>query len=264
MFTLNNPTIEPNQDECTYLVYGREVGENGTPHLQGFSIFKKTKRLSGCKKWLPGAHFELAKGTNDEASDYCKKDGDFTEIGDLPADTSEAKKRQWEQVVQWAREGTIETNDPEVYVKYNRFCERERAKHRKLERLESTCGYWIYGPSGTGKTTAVMDLLGQETIYDKGVNKWWDGYDDEENVLIDDVTAENGKFIASNLLRWADKFPVRVETKGGGLKVRPKRIIVTSNYSIDDVFNNCGVDMDALKRRFKCIYKENIEYTIEI
>lgn len=257
-FTLNNPGDRvPSFDGCRYLVYGREVGESGTPHLQGFVVFKSNKRIAGCSKWLPGAHFEKARGTNEEASGYCKKDGAFVEEGDLPADTAVAKSNLWKEAIKSAREGTIEETHPSVYVQYNRFCIAERAAHRKLESLEDVCGIWLWGPSGTGKTSAVFQTFGIDNVYDKGVNKWWDGYRDEETVLIDDVTVENGKYIASFLLRWADKFPVRVETKGGMLRVRPKRIILTSNFIMHDVYADCGVDLEALYRRFKLIKKEN-------
>lgn len=262
-FTLNNPGDKvPDKDGCRYLVYGQEIGESGTPHLQGFVVFSTNKRLAGCLKWLPGAHFEKARGTNLEASSYCKKDGNFVEEGTLPADTATAKSDLWKAVIASARAGTLEDTHPSVYVQNNRWYHQERSAYRKLESLDGTCGFWIYGLSGVGKTSAVFNTFGIDNVYDKGVNKWWDGYGDEETVLIDDVTVENGKYIASFLLRWADKFPVRVETKGGMLRVRPKRIICTSNYKLEDVFENCGVDMDAMRRRFRCIEKTTINSEI--
>lgn len=262
-FTLNNPTTVPKFDGCTYLCYGREIGESGTPHLQGFVVFKSNKRLSGCVKWLPGAHFEKTHGTNEQAASYCKKDGDYTEEGVMPNDTPARKSIAWKDVIQSARDGTLEEKYPAVYVHNNRWYHQERQAHIKLAPLDGTCGYWIYGPSGTGKTTAVYDKFGIDKVYDKGVNKWWDGYSNEETVLIDDVTTENGKFIASFLLRWADKFPVRVETKGGMLRVRPKRIVITSNFTLEEVFANTGVDMIALARRFRVIIKETLMHTVE-
>lgn len=86
-FTLNNPTpddiLQVNAMTHKYLVYGKEVGESGTPHLQGYIELAKASRLAAMKKLLPTAHWENAKGTPEQASAYCKKDGDFYEDGEL-------------------------------------------------------------------------------------------------------------------------------------------------------------------------------------
>lgn len=67
-----------------YLVFGREVGENGTPHLQGYVEFKSRWDLRRCQgNFVMGAHYEPRRGTPQEASDYCKKDGDWEESGTL-------------------------------------------------------------------------------------------------------------------------------------------------------------------------------------
>lgn len=76
--------------DTRYLVIGKETGDNGTPHLQGFFILSRNKRLGGLRSFftsvgLQHGHFELARGTNDQAADYCKKDGDYFERGTYPA-----------------------------------------------------------------------------------------------------------------------------------------------------------------------------------
>lgn len=89
-FTINNPTEEDSaplhSDIYEYLVVGNEVGEEGTPHLQGFIVMKKRTRLPSMKTILPRAHLEVMKGQPSEAAAYCKKDGDYIEEGTLPAD----------------------------------------------------------------------------------------------------------------------------------------------------------------------------------
>ncbi|GIY98945.1 hypothetical protein CEXT_117961 [Caerostris extrusa] len=57
---------------------------SGTPHLQGYVVSNNRQRLSAAKKILPAAHLEISRGAPQEASDYCKKDGDFSEYGRLP------------------------------------------------------------------------------------------------------------------------------------------------------------------------------------
>ena len=49
-------------DAVSYLVFGKEVGESGTPHLQGFIRFNSHKRLGGVKTLLgDDVHIEVAK-----------------------------------------------------------------------------------------------------------------------------------------------------------------------------------------------------------
>ncbi len=93
VFTVNNYTqndvdklrsIEVGQVD--YLVFGKEVGDNNTPHLQGYVQFVKAVRFKTVKEAInERAHVEKAKGNPKQASDYCKKDGDFYELGTIKA-----------------------------------------------------------------------------------------------------------------------------------------------------------------------------------
>ena len=67
-----------------YVIIGKEVGESGTPYLQGYITFHKNKRLSPVKIIHPRAHWEIARESTDECIKYCSKDGDFHEIGERP------------------------------------------------------------------------------------------------------------------------------------------------------------------------------------
>jgi len=61
---------------CDYYVYGKEVGEQGTPHLQFMVCFKKQTRLSAVRKIFPSEarwFVKSPKSTMVQASDYCKK-----------------------------------------------------------------------------------------------------------------------------------------------------------------------------------------------
>lgn len=88
-FTVNNPSEEDetrlqNLDH-KYLVFGRETGDNGTRHLQGFIILNRSQRLGWIqRRFGTHGHWEQARGTNRQASDYCKKDGDYFEHGEYP------------------------------------------------------------------------------------------------------------------------------------------------------------------------------------
>lgn len=89
--TLNNYTADdvavlrtPNS-KLNYIIVGHEVGDSGTPHLQMYFQLAKQTKITSIKNWGgPWArmHLESAKGTDKEAADYCKKEGNFFELGE--------------------------------------------------------------------------------------------------------------------------------------------------------------------------------------
>jgi len=87
-FTWNNndgvPTLATFGEHARYLVYGHEVGEGGTPHLQGYVYFDQQVAFSSVLGMLPEAHFEKARGTFQQNFTYCTKDGIWEEEGTRP------------------------------------------------------------------------------------------------------------------------------------------------------------------------------------
>lgn len=64
-----------------FIIYGKEVGKNGTPHYQMFVCFRRTTSFNKVKKIFPRAHIEHTRGSFKEARDYCAKQGNFYEYG---------------------------------------------------------------------------------------------------------------------------------------------------------------------------------------
>lgn len=110
---------------------------------------------------------------------------------------------------------------------------------------------WISGPTGAGKSWWARNSIGVDgwRWYPKELTKWWCGYNDEEVVILDDVTPEDFEFLNRNLRIWADIYPFMAEKKGGGSIIRPKRIVVTSNYKIQEIFTRRS-DREPIERRF--------------
>jgi len=92
VFTVNNPSLGDQGGlwlpPYEYAVLGNEIAESGTPHIQGYVVFKQKLRLTQIKKHsvtAGRAHWEPQSvySTPVQAADYCKKDGDFKEFGEL-------------------------------------------------------------------------------------------------------------------------------------------------------------------------------------
>lgn len=84
-FTLNNYTEEEYDNLKIRLnplgdyILGREVGESGTPHIQGFINLKKKKSWSSFIKYIDNKrlHIEPCKGNLQQNINYCCKDNNF-------------------------------------------------------------------------------------------------------------------------------------------------------------------------------------------
>lgn len=266
---MNNYTEEDeskiNAINCEYCVYGREIApQTGTPHLQGYIYFANPRRFGGIKALLPdGAHIEKAGGSAASNREYCTKDGDFSERGTIPSDSAAggaAERERWRLARLAAVEGRFGDIDDDLYVRYQNSFKRIRkedvAQPNDLPQ-QPKYGKWFYGPPRTGKSHRARTEFAP--VYLKDINKWWDGYDGEDNCLIDEIAPEHAGFMVAFLKRWADRWRFSAETKGGKVVIRPKLILVTSNYSIDEVFASATqVDRDAIKSRFEEIEMNDV------
>lgn len=144
IFTINNWTADDDESlkqlgtEVSYLVYGYEHGEQGTPHLQGYIVFPKVKRMSEAKKRInPRAHLEAKRGTPEEAAAYCKKDGLYQEFGECPKPRGNAG--QFQSFIEWVlslndgkgrvpSEREVANAYPALWVRYGRNL-RKLAEH---------------------------------------------------------------------------------------------------------------------------------------
>jgi len=258
-FTLNNYTQEHIEAleciVCRYIVYGKEIGACGRHHLQGFVYFKSQRYLKAVLKLLPnGCHVESMRGTIQQATEYCKKDGDFIERGEKPLSSKEkgmTEKSRWTTILKRAKEGDhtwFEQNEPNVWIHMSK---KLKAFHEisgvVLEYLDTPHEWW-YGPTGTGKSRKVWKDYPDH--YQKSLNKWWDGYTGQDVVVIEEWSPKN-ECTGSQLKIWADRYPFSGEIKGGVLqKIRPIQIIVLSNYTIEECFLD-SKDFLPLQRRFK-------------
>lgn len=102
-FTLNNwlqgslDLILSKIQKDEYLI-GKEIGENGTPHLQGYIKFKTKSRPMEKFKEIPQIHWEKCKGTEIDNIKYCSKDGDY--VTNIPMNKIRAVTRELDLITE--------------------------------------------------------------------------------------------------------------------------------------------------------------------
>lgn len=210
------------------------------------------------KRIFPRAHLEVARGTPSEASLYCKKDGVFTEWGVLPLTGGDTTALNWELIKKCAQEDKLDEIPAKEYIHHYATLKRIAADNKPvpkdLEWEKDTPNEWIYGPTGTGKSRYARTTYPQ--CYLKMNNKWWDNYADEEVVLIEDVGLTH-LWMGDFLKIWGDRYGFRGEVKHLTTVLRPKKIVVTSNYHPNELWADKNV-VDPILRRFKLVEKKEI------
>jgi Putative viral replication protein len=108
----------------SYLLFGKEVGETGTPHLQGLVSLIRKSRLSVVKNLLgSNPHLEVCRNLAASVI-YCKKEGDFYEFGQL---RGPGKRNDLDEFKKAVKAGMLSIDDvrevhSDVYSRYPRFC----------------------------------------------------------------------------------------------------------------------------------------------
>jgi len=252
-YTLNNYTEEEMMSvlhtPCRYHIFGLEVGESGTPHIQGYIEFGKVMRRSACKKLFARAHWEVRMGSREEARDYCKKEGEWEEIG-IWDEGGQGARADLQGLMRALRGGTpliqLMEDSPQVVSNNLRFVDRyialaERADTKDFRTVEV---HALIGDAGTGKTRIVHDLCPDVFTVNAGETFPFDGYNGEKEILIDDFY---GGIRYSDILRILDGHQYRVNVKGGYRYAQWTQVFITSNKEPQEWYS-VGLT-DALKRR---------------
>lgn len=262
-FTINNYTEEDIVtclaciDSCVYSVIGFEEGsEKHTPHIQGYGYWKNARTIKAVSKDMPRAHIEIARGNAEQNRTYCIKSGEFNEFGTMP---KQGKRTDLEQFKDAIFDGDSKKklidDHTGCMAKYDRFYKTCRnivleEEAKKMIPPEVTV---IIGDAGAGKTRMVYDNHNIDDIYkiDMGDGSdgslWWDGYDGQDIILIDDF---NNDIKLGYMLRLLDRYPMRLQVKGGITYRCATKIYITTNLEINQWYPNCqSRHGEAIRRR---------------
>lgn len=126
-------------------------------------------------------------------------------------------------------------------------------QHAEWSRSVTT-GVWIIGPGWSHiykPTERPSSFPQQSIIFNKSLDKWWDGYNGHERVLLYGLGLSDHQ-LGAYLVMWAGRHAFVGERRKQALSelIRPELIVVVSNYSIHEIWGD-GEIRDAMLRRFK-------------
>jgi len=240
-------------DKSRYVVYQEEIcPDTKRLHHQGYVELVSPQRLSALNKVCP-AHWERRRGTAAEARDYCMKeesrapDTQPVESGEFGG--SQGRRKDLRHIKDILDDGgsLLECYDADFAT----TCRYERSfmKYRMLITPPRTWKpvvelYW--GKTGTGKSRkAFGDNPG---AYVSPKTKWWDGYDGQECIIVDDYV---GQWPLDTMLNLIDRYECPIENKGGSYTMLARKIVITSNLTIEQWYPNVYPEqIAALRRRF--------------
>ncbi len=249
--------------DLTWCMLGMHIGEkSGRIHMHAVIALRYKERKTALIKRYSAWAIVPRRGTIPECKVYLSKNDEYCDMG-VPPKPSIADI--WENTIKCCAEHRIYDAEPMHVVRYIGNLKRIQADHpQKLASLPvKKCHYWIYNPiSDAGKTWYAEHRWPDN--YAKGPgNKWWGGYKGQETVIINNVSPVHmhpQSALRKNLISpWADTPAFNMEMKGEEILIRPKRIIVTSQYPIEKIFDYSTTEMGAALTRFILLDLEHVD-----
>lgn len=229
--------------QCSSVRYARFQFETAPTtlrrHCQAYVYTRTNSRIPAVRKifegWHDGCapHIELARGTIDQAADYCAKadtrvPGTDREVGTRPR---QGARSDLADIASAIDEGTEMADVAHMYpgdfIRYSRGLQeyqRVRFSSPRSPDQEITVLWW-FGPTGTGKSRKAFQDY-PDSYVKMPINKWWDGYVAQKTVIMDDYRPAMCPF--SELLRILDRYPMRVEMKGSSTDLSATTFVITT------------------------------------
>jgi len=238
-------------NSARYGICGYEVcPSTGTPHLQGFIYWDSAKEFQIMRKFVPRARFSVKypRATHDHNRVYCAKEGQLLiEVGSPPRPGERTDIQETYRILRMGG-GMRDITGAQLGHQCIRVAETWLKYHEPPRSVKPEI-IWIHGPPGSGKTWGGYEILGTEDVYvaPRTTSKFWDGYDGQANVLIDDIRKDWCKFV--ELLGITDRYAYQVEVKGSSRQFRATKIVITSPYTPEELFRDVGENIKQLTGR---------------
>lgn len=229
--TCNNPSqadeeaMHKSSEMAEYALTVDEVGKKrGTPHMHCWLHFKSQRTFRSIQKAHPRTDIRVGKGTDAQALEYLSKENKPRVYGEIH---KQGKRNDIEDIREIVKETNSMRQVVEVATSYQavKFAELY-LKYAEAPRPYGPRNvYWYWGDTGTGKSYTARHKA--PNAYMTKSFKWWDGYDGEKEVILDEIRGDFCKF--HEMLTLLGEMPFRVECKGGSRQALYDTIYITSH-----------------------------------
>lgn len=225
-----------------------EGGQTGYRHWQVLVAWKKKASIRKCQSVFGSrGHYELAR--SQAAADYVWKEdtrieGTQFEHGHRPICRN--SKPDWDLIWTAAKSGDMEAIPANLRVCHYRTLKQIAADYQPVPSVERQCSVF-FGRTGSGKSRRAWEEAGSNVYCKDPRSKFWCGYNGEQHIVVDEF---RGGIDVSHVLRWLDRYPCRVEVKGGSRPLLATKFWFTSNIPPSRWWPELDQEtMDAVLRR---------------
>lgn len=228
---------------CNYLISCLEENKKEELHIHIYVQFPKQVRLSPTK--CHKSHIDVCRGTEEDNINYVKKIATTFGVRNILEEYGTLRKGV----------GTNQHTVLACELKEKAFPEVEAKDYNTWQQLQGfdsltknscykpdTEVYYIYGPSGTGKSKFVFDQLEDDEQFDrvKFCNGFWHGvnvFNQPEVAWYDEFRSSHMQ--ASEFINFIDYYVSDMNIKyHTGVKNRYKKIFITSIEDPTEIYRN--------------------------
>lgn len=251
-----------------------EIGS--TPHTHLYLYSPNAIEFATMQQRFHGAHIESAKGSHRANRDYIRKEGKwrddakhetnlpdtFEESGELPPERNKRESVSAEvldMIVSGASNAEIVRTFPSMmnrlqHIETTRQTLLEERYREEWRNLEVT---YIWGKTGTGKTSFVMQRHGYKDVYHAtNYKNPFDGYKGEPVILFDEFRSS---LPIADMLKYLDGYPLMLPCRYNDKVACFTTVYIVSNIPLEKQYPNVQVDEPetyaALLRRINSAYE---------
>lgn len=268
-------------EDVTFVIWSWEISASGLSHIQGYMELYAPERFTALKRHpgLEGAHFEMRRGTQVEAINYCEKPAhpDLYSAEDIathregpfmwgePSEQRQGKAKTERsalfvnKIKDGATDRQLAEEMPGLFLIHLNKVPTVRAVFKNADRgprRTMPIVLLLVGHPGTGKSrtaSLISDFVG--SVYRvsdaRGSGLYWDGYAQQDVVIIDDMDGSRCK--PGFFKQLCDRYPFSVAPLGKpNVEFNSPLIIITSNSVIRQWWPKAMAspsELNAIKRR---------------